>query len=212
MEPRLRFLVINTDALRILLCIIRWYDMITAQYQKLICVDKNEKGNSFAQKIFTHSVMLQSARKMRSTRSVNAIVPETLPTQRLHPCIAWFYTVGANYLRIDISSSLVTGSIARSAKLPVFNLLRGRFWGFSPRRGETLHRWGWNLARRRGPKVPSCPLLRAKFHPHRCNDKGVGPPKLKFLLRFDRNVEYKRPAGAYPLRDFHKICTVCTSL
>jgi len=21
----------------------------------------------------------------------------------------------------------------------------------------------------------------AKFHPHRCNDKGVGPPKLKFL-------------------------------
>ena len=55
------------------------------------------------------------------------------------------------------------------------------------------------------------PLLRAKFHPHRCNDEGVGPPKLKFLLRFDRNLEYKRPAGAYPLRDFHKICRVCTS-
>ena len=55
------------------------------------------------------------------------------------------------------------------------------------------------------------PLLHAKFHPHRCNDKGVGPPKLKFLLRFDRNLEYKRPAGAYPLHDFHKICTVCTS-
>ena len=53
-------------------------------------------------------------------------------------------------------------------------------------------------------------LLHAKFHPHRCNDKGVGPPKLKFLLRFDRNVEYKRPAGAYPLRDFHKICRICT--
>ena len=45
----------------------------------------------------------------------------------------------------------------------------------------------------------------AKFHPHRCNDKGV------VLLRFDRNVEYKRPAGAYPLRDFHKICRVCTA-
>ena len=54
-------------------------------------------------------------------------------------------------------------------------------------------------------------LLHAKFHPHQCNDKGVGPPKLRFLLRFDRNVEYKRPAGAYPLRDFHKICRVCTS-
>jgi len=55
------------------------------------------------------------------------------------------------------------------------------------------------------------PLLRAKFHPYRCNDEGVGPTKLKFLLRFDRNMEYKRPAGAYPLHDFHKICTVCTS-
>ena len=52
--------------------------------------------------------------------------------------------------------------------------------------------------------------LHAKFHPHRCNDKGVGPQKLKFLLRFDQNVEYKRPAGAYPLRDFHKICIICT--
>jgi len=32
---------------------------------------------------------------------------------------------------------------------------------FSPRRGDTLHRWGeiWH---------------RAKFQPHRCNDKGVG--------------------------------------
>jgi len=30
-------------------------------------------------------------------------------------------------------------------------------------------------------------------------------------LRFDQNVEWKRPAGAYPLHDFHKICRVCTS-
>ena len=54
------------------------------------------------------------------------------------------------------------------------------------------------------------PLLPAKFHPHRCNDKGVGPQKQKYLLRFDQNVEYKRPAGAYPLCDFHKVCRVCT--
>ena len=43
--------------------------------------------------------------------------------------------------------------------------------------------------------------------PNWCNDKGVGHQKLKFLLKFDRNVEYR---GAYLLRDFHKICTVCT--
>ena len=53
-------------------------------------------------------------------------------------------------------------------------------------------------------------IWHAKFHSHRCNDKGAGPQKLKFLLRFDQNVEYKRPAVAYPLRDFQKICRVCT--
>ena len=41
--------------------------------------------------------------------------------------------------------------------------------------------------------------------------QGCRAPKLIFLLRFDRNVEYKRPAVAYPLRDFHKICRLCTS-
>ena len=61
-------------------------------------------------------------------------------------CVFWF---SLDYF------VLVTGSIARSANLPVFRSLRGRFWGFSPRRGHTLHRWGWNLAWRRGPKVPS---------------------------------------------------------
>jgi len=55
------------------------------------------------------------------------------------------------------------------------------------------------------------PLLRAKFHPHRCNDKGIGPLKLKILLIFGQNVEYKRPAGAYPLCDFHKIGRIWSS-
>jgi len=50
----------------------------------------------------------------------------------------------------------------------------------------------------------------AKFHPHRCNDRVACPEKLKFLLRFDRSVEYKRPTGAYPLRDFYNICRFCT--
>jgi len=40
--------------------------------------------------------------------------------------------------------------------------------------------------------------------------QGYTTPKVKFLLRFDQNVKYKRPAGAYPLRNFHKICRVCT--
>jgi len=47
--------------------------------------------------------------------------------------------------------------------------------------------------------------------PHRCNGKGIRPLKLKFLLIFGQNVKYKRPTGAYPLCDFHKICRICTS-
>ena len=55
------------------------------------------------------------------------------------------------------------------------------------------------------------PLLRATFHPHQCNDKGIGPLKLKVILIFGQKGQYTRPAGAYPLRDFHKICRICTS-
>ena len=39
---------------------------------------------------------------------------------------------------------------------------------------------------------------------HRCNDNGVEPPKLKFLLRFDQNVEYKGPQGCIPCAIFTK--------
>ena len=92
--------------------------------------------------------------------------------------------------------TLITGSIARSATCRYLIYSEADFEVYRPAGptrctdvGEIWH-----------------PLLHAKFHQYRCNDKGVGPQKLKFLLRFDQNVEYKRPAGAYPLRDFPKIC------
>jgi len=56
---------------------------------------------------------------------------------------------------------LLTDSIAHSAKRRLFNLLRGRFWGFSPCRGDTLHRWG--------------EIWHGGGDPHRCNDNGIGP-------------------------------------
>jgi len=50
------------------------------------------------------------------------------------------------------------------------------------------------------------PFLIAKFHPHRCNDKGIWPPNWNFLLIYSK-CGIQAP---YPLRNFHKICWVCT--
>ena len=43
-----------------------------------------------------------------------------------------------------------------------------------------------------------------QISPPSVKDKRIGPPKLKFLLIFDQNVEYKRPAGRIP-------CTIFTT-
>ena len=69
-----------------------------------------------------------------------------------------------------------------------------------------LHPCRFTIGAKFGMKVPSS---MPNFTPIGATTI-VGHPKLKFLLRFDRNVKYKRPAGAYPLRDFHKICRVWT--
>jgi len=52
---------------------------------------------------------------------------------------------------------------------------------------------------------------RAKFHSYQCNGKGIGPQKLKILVKFDQTWEYNCPTGAYPLRDFHEICRAGSS-
>jgi len=49
-------------------------------------------------------------------------------------------------MKIRIHISLVTGRIPQSGKLPVLNLLTGQKSGFSPRRGDSLHRFTSNLS------------------------------------------------------------------
>jgi len=41
--------------------------------------------------------------------------------------------------------------------------------------------------------------------------QGCRTHKMKFVLRFDQNAEYKRPAEAHPLVDYHKFYRVCTT-
>jgi len=103
-------------------------------------------------------------------------------------------TVARDNRRRHILVVLFLPAALHKRKPPVFNLLRGRFWGFAPCSGDTLHWCGWNC----------------QISPPSVQRLGYWTPKLKFLLRFDQNVEYKCRAGAYPLRDSHKICRVCT--
>ena len=84
---------------------------------------------------------------------------------------------------------LVTGSLARSASR--------RDLIYSEADFEVFRLAG---ATRCTDGVKFGVVLHAKFHLNQCNDKGVGPPKLKFILRFDQNVEYKRPAGVSLVR------------
>ena len=66
---------------------------------------------------------------------------------------------------------------------------------FFDRSGDTLHRWG--------SSTPNFTPISATIRDR--------TPKLKILLKFDQVSEYKRPAGAYHLRNFRKICRVYTS-
>jgi len=88
--------------------------------------------------------------------------------------------VGGGLWTHAVKLEFITGSIVRSATRRYLNYSVADFEVFRSAGGDTLHRWGWNLAGS---------LLYAKFHPHRGNDNGIGLQKVKFLLRFDQNVE-----------------------
>jgi len=91
---------------------------------------------------------------------------------------------------------IFTGSIERSARRRYLIYSEADFEVLRPA-GTTRCTDGGKFGKRQ-ISPPSVLLL------------GYGTSKLKFLLRFDQNVEYKRHADAYPLRDFHEICRVCT--
>jgi len=88
---------------------------------------------------------------------------------------------------------------------PVFKLLAGHFEVFRPAcRGNTLQRWGeiWHGEVHRG-STPG-PLLHAKFHPHRCKDKGIAPPKMKLLLGFHQKFGTQTPCSGASLTRFSR--------
>jgi len=86
-------------------------------------------------------------------------------------------------------------------KATLFTLIRGRFWGFFVPQRRHLALFGVKFAWR------SAPLLFAKFHPHQCNDKGIGPPKWKFT-KIVRNF-WRKILKGYALQG-HISCAIFT--
>ena len=75
---------------------------------------------------------------------------------------------------------------------------------FAPQ-GRHVASIGVKFGMEEGPSVPS---YVPNFIPS-AQRSGYRTPKVKFLVRFDQNVEYKRPTGAYGLRDFYEFCIIC---
>ena len=65
------------------------------------------------------------------------------------------YIAFLNKKPLHYTHSLPAAGSAQRAALPVLFLLTGRFSGFSPRRGDTLHRSRWNLTY--GPLLRAVP-------------------------------------------------------
>ena len=88
---------------------------------------------------------------------------------------------------------IITGRMLPSGKLPILNLLTSQKSGFSPRRGDSLHRFTSNLA---GPTGTWVRLPVQTF----TSGVGMRPQNIKnfhFLVK-------SHPARATPLTDFEK--------
>jgi len=97
---------------------------------------------------------------------------------------------------------IFAGSIARSGSRRYLIYSEADFEVFRPQ-GRHVAPMGMKFGVKEGSPPPR------QISPQSVQQQGCKTPKLKFSLRFDQNVQYKRPAGAYPLRDFQKICRVC---
>jgi len=101
-------------------------------------------------------------------------------------CLLWPWTpISATaelllfYLHTSVASVkfAVTGRIAHSAKRRYISYSKADFEVFRPVGATRCTDWV-KLGTEESTKGP---LLRAKFHRHRCIDKGIGPPKLNYF-------------------------------
>jgi len=82
------------------------------------------------------------------------------------------------------------------------------FGAFAPPQDNRINRSRRNFACKCRPRVCASvgevPLLGAKFHPHRCNDKGVGPKNQNFYTDLTKMWNINAPQGRIPCAIFTK--------
>ena len=101
-------------------------------------------------------------------------------------------------LKIQTGTICLPAGLPRSGKLPVLFLLTGQKSGFSPRRGDSLHRFRSNFAVPTGSWVS---LAVQNFTSIGADGWECGPQNIKnfhFLVK-------SRPVGATPLTDFENL-------
>ena len=96
----------------------------------------------------------------------------------------------------EFQPNIFTDRMPRSGKLPVLNLLTGQKSVFSPRRGDSFHRFPWNLAQPRGTWVH---FAEQNFISN-CAGGWEGGPKNGKNFHW---LVSSRPAAANPLTDFY---------
>jgi len=121
-----------------------------------------------------------SAYRLAAVASLKFLAIENMPRITLQLRIVDYAMCGGQLswqsYRI-IATRLVTGSIARSANLPVFSLVRGRFWGFSPA-GATRCTDGGEIWHGGGSVPPPC-----QISPPSVQRQGCRTPKIEIVTK-----------------------------
>jgi len=172
------------------------------------CIDRELRPVSHSERLLFPFVLIIKLRYcgLVFARCIAAVIPTLMRVLCLVLCVLLYHVIMLEPLvwfefhlslnccvcqRSTMTQCIITGSIARSARRRYLIYSDADFEVFA-RRGDTLHRWRGegNLAQRVPSSMPN-------FTPS-MQRLGYRTPKLKFLLRFDQNVEYKRPADFVP--------------
>ena len=141
-----------------------------------------------------HSAIEDSLTRQSTSRRLFQFFYWHLQHTVCHRVGPWLTSAGC--LIINNNIVLITGRMPRSGKLPVLNLLTGQKSRFSPRMGDSLHRFTSNLA---GPTGTWVHLPVQNFTSIATGGGNAAP---KIFKNFHFFVKC-RSAGATPLTDFN---------